>query len=130
MEIKITNVNKDAGTVSVLENGTVKVLSVVSPANIDYARVGTAEAKFDEQGYISYLRMQKTTKVAAPSMYQKPTETKPKWKGKVKTIKGITLSEYEDTYNNFTEWITASQVFPLGDKLYDIIIYYNVRREY
>ena len=55
-EIEITNVNKDAGFVSYNLNGETKTSEVILPAQIKYAKNGKADAGFNPEGKISFLK--------------------------------------------------------------------------
>lgn len=54
--IEITNVNKDASFISYSLDGESKTAAVVLPAQIKWAKVGKAEAGFNPEGNITFLK--------------------------------------------------------------------------
>ena len=135
--INITNVNKEASVISFIENGLPVTKSVVAPADIKYLRQGMATIKIDNNGYVSYGRMEKRV-VAPQPIYQQPQQyipqpapvEKEKFVSKIKVFRRLTDDELIKAYNDMAEkvWVKASNVFEEEEGLlWKMIIFYAVQ---
>lgn len=167
IECEIIEVNQDDNTILVNINGEEDTFQIISPAKIEYCKVGKATIGMNNEGHVNYCRSAGGFKKVP---FKKPYSPKPNYKSgytgykegrqlnqfktggdikpyhfesEVRVFEGITLLEYEKTYNEISKngWITASQVFStpiMASKkdekekthiLYDAIIYMKVRKQ-
>jgi hypothetical protein len=150
LEVEIESISIDANTIHASNQDGEGEFKVVLPANLKYAKLGKARIKFDSNGNVNYIRMN-SAGAFKPKPFNQGFKTsrpfqqafggfnrannyqsKPQihYDSEVKVVEGISLKEYEALYNDLSKktWITASQVFPKGDK-YDAIIYTKVKKE-
>ncbi len=138
-QIEVTKVNKDASSISYTENGESKTANIVNPAQIKWAKLGKAEAGFNQEGEINFLRSlepkpETNNANANNNVYKKP-ESKFRAISTMEVLDNVSLKEIKAVYDNINTTdhakCGASTLFMRADGNYDAALYVTtfVRKE-
>lgn len=127
--IEITNVNKEANFISFSQDGESKTAEVVSPAQIKWAKVGKAEAGFNPEGKITFLKSlePKQTNNSFNGGYPKK-ESNIMAISTMEVLENATLNEIKAVYDSLNvrggnKNCKASTLFRREDGKYDVVFY-------
>lgn len=130
IEIQVTNVNKEAGFISFTQNGESKTAEVVMPSNVKYAKLGKAEAGFNPEGKINFLKslepkVQNNTTNNYNSYPKK--ENTHRAVSTVEVLEKVTLKEFKAVYDELNatdnKKCGASTLYLRADGSYDATLF-------
>jgi hypothetical protein len=108
--VEITNVDKQANTISFSQNGQARSCGIVAPAKVQWAKNGKAEIGFNQEGNVNFIKSLEP-KAVPQSNYNRqnsyqnqnqPQERKFKALNLVEVLKGLTLDEFKIAYNELS----------------------------
>ena len=128
IEVKITNVDKDANTVTFEKDGNTQTTNVVAPADVKWAKIGKAEVGFKD-GDLSFIkslepRAENTTNNY--SGYQKKERTH-NAVSTVEILEDVSPKEIKAVYDELNSQDNkkcgASTPFQRANGKYDVFMY-------
>ena len=128
IEVQITNVNKEASSVSYTKEGVPATANVVAPAQIKWAKVGKAEVGFKE-GAINFIKSLEPRAESTTNNYSN-FQKKERTHNAVSTmeiLENVTLKEIKAVYDSQnaedSKKCGASTLFKREDGKYDAALY-------
>jgi len=130
INVEITSIDTANSSVTFNQEGTVKNLTVVAPAQIKWAKIGKAEVGINGEGKINFVKSLEPKTAAAPytgnNSYKKP-DSGIRAVSTAKAMNEITLAEFTAVYDNINATQNtkcgASTLFRREDGKYDAILY-------
>ena len=135
--VEITNVDKEANSITFTQDGESRSLPVVLPAQIKWARNGKADVGINAEGKVNFIKSLEPKPVTnqygqGSGGFEKPAP-KSRAINNVEKLDGVTLAEYKSVYDNINatqnKKCSASTLFQIGEtgkdvtRLYDVTLY-------
>jgi len=130
INVEITSIDTVNSSVTFNQDGQSKVMTVVLPAQIKWAKVGKAEIGINAEGNINFIKSleprQAQTQYGGNTSYKKP-DSGIRAVSTVKAMEDITLVEFATVYDNINATQNtkcgASTLFRKEDGKYDAVLY-------
>lgn len=128
IQVEITNVDKDANSITFTQEGETRTLPVVLPAQIKWARNGKAEIGVNGEAKVNFIKSLEPKTNNQSGGYQKPA-AKFRAINTVEVFEGVTLKEFKAVYDNINTMqnkkCAASTLFQRRDESgkYDAALY-------
>ena len=100
IQVNITNVNKESRIISFNQDGQDRTAEIISPARIDFARLGKAEIGLTQEGKVNFVKSLEP-KSSNTQSYNKEKQFKAY--NEVQLSEGVTLKEFQEIYNRINQ---------------------------